>query len=374
MVSSKLATVLALAIPGLVGAQSYNLVKSYAGSTFFDDWTFYGNYDNLTNGDAIFVTEEVAAAEQLAYVNPAGNAIIKVDNTTNVVWNNKRNTVRIASKDAYSVGSVWIADMLHVPFGCSVWPAFWSQAANWPAGGEIDTFEGVNMVQHSQSALHTEPGCTIANAVQTSTLVNSTDCSYLDNENEGCQVTNPDPSSYGAAFAAAGGGVFVTEFAESGISIWFYSRKNVPANLLTGNSVSTSSLGTPTVNYPATGCAIDKYFQPQNLIFDITLCGDLAGNNATFAQTCTGVCYNDYVIGPPSGYNNAYFEVSSVRVFTAADNSTGGSGGSSSNSSSSSGSSGSSKPNGAVGWAAGGHAIAAFVMAAAIACLFSASL
>jgi hypothetical protein len=29
---------------------------------------------------------------------------------------------------------------------------------------------------------------------------------------------DPAPNSYGAAFAAAGGGVFVTEFAESGIS------------------------------------------------------------------------------------------------------------------------------------------------------------
>lgn len=32
--------------------------------------------------------------------------------------------------------------MLHVPYGCSVWGAAWSQAANWPSGGEIDTFEG----------------------------------------------------------------------------------------------------------------------------------------------------------------------------------------------------------------------------------------
>lgn len=31
-------------------------------------------------------------------------------------------------------------------------------------------------------------------------------------------MEDPDPNSYGAAFATAGGGVFVTEFAESGIS------------------------------------------------------------------------------------------------------------------------------------------------------------
>jgi hypothetical protein len=43
-----------------------------------------------------------------------------------------------------------------------------------------------------------------------------------------------------------------------------------------------------------------------------------AGDATIFNQTCTGVCYNDYVIGPPSGYDNAYFEIGYVRVFSAA--------------------------------------------------------
>ena len=29
---------------------AYNLVKEFSGSSFFDGWEFYGNYDNLTNG------------------------------------------------------------------------------------------------------------------------------------------------------------------------------------------------------------------------------------------------------------------------------------------------------------------------------------
>lgn len=74
------------------------------------------------------------------------------------------------------------------------------------------------MVHNSQSSLHTDPGCTVVNSVQTSTLINSTDCSFQANNNEGCVIENPDPNSYGAAFAARGGGVFVTEFAEVGIS------------------------------------------------------------------------------------------------------------------------------------------------------------
>lgn len=34
-----------------------------------------------------------------------------------------------------------------------------------------------------------------------------------------------------------------------------------------------------------------------------------------FNETCQGVCYNDFVIGPPDGYNDAFFEVKNVKVF-----------------------------------------------------------
>lgn len=83
---------------------------------------------------------------------------------------------------------------------------------------EIDTFEGVNMITNNQMGLHTLAGCKQVSQVQSSTLINSTDCSYLTNSNEGCITTNPSTASYGAGFAQAGGGMFVTEFAETGIS------------------------------------------------------------------------------------------------------------------------------------------------------------
>ena len=46
---------------------------------------------------------------------------MKVDNTTdNLQFNEGRDSVHIATRDHFSVGSVWIADMLHVPFGVSL--------------------------------------------------------------------------------------------------------------------------------------------------------------------------------------------------------------------------------------------------------------
>ncbi|OCH90440.1 hypothetical protein OBBRIDRAFT_793317 [Obba rivulosa] len=303
-------------IAPVVKAQ-YQIVKDYSGSTFFDDWNFYGNFDNLTHGNVNYLDEIDAFHDKLAFTNGAGNVIMRVDNTTDVAAPQNRNSIRISTKDQFTVGSLWIADILHVPYGCSVWPAFWSSAVEWPAGGEIDTFEAVNNESMSTMALHTAPGCVHSpNAVQSSTLINQTDCSTDINNNEGCTITNPTLASYGAAFANNGGGVYVTEFAVDGISIWFFNRSSIPSSIQgNASSVDTSTLGIPVGNWPASNCTVTEFFQPQQLVFDIALCGDFAGNAQIFAETCSGVCYDDWVLGDPSNYDNAYFEVQYVRVY-----------------------------------------------------------
>ncbi|KAI5474430.1 glycoside hydrolase family 16 protein [Pseudohyphozyma bogoriensis] len=310
--------VLALsALASLPSTQAaYSLTANFSGSTFFDGWDFYGNYDNLTNGDAIFVNQ--SASSSLAYVNDAGNTIIKVDNTTVVPYNIKRDTVRITTSDTYAVGSLFVFDALHLPYGCSVWPAFWAQAPDWPAGGEIDIFEGVNLQTANQMALHTETGCmaTGTSATETGNLTYA-NCSTVANSNSGCTVDDVSTASYGSAFAEAGGGVWAAEFANDGISIWFFTRSKVPSNLLQSNASAvpeTSGWGTPSAYYPNSGCTISEFFAPQHLTIDITLCGDWAGNNATFQETCSGTCYTDYVLNA-STYNTAYFEIQSVRVY-----------------------------------------------------------
>ncbi|KAJ7577298.1 glycoside hydrolase family 16 protein [Mycena floridula] len=308
-------------------ATSYDMVKIYAGPTFFDGWDFYGSFDNLTNGDVNFVTQAAGLSEKLAYVDPTTNrAIMKVDNTSTVVFPNKRDTVRIETSDSFGIGSLWTSDIYHVPFGCSVWPAWWSQAPAWPAGGEIDTFEGVNQQTLNQMSLHTNQGCSQVQPVQSSTLINSTDCGFETKNNQGCITTNPSPASYGAAFAAAGGGVFVTELAETGVSIWFFSRAQVPASLTSNSStLNTADLGVPVANYPATGCPIDTFFAAQHLIFDITLCGDFA--RPLLAATCNpgpgdNPCYTNFVLGNGANYADAYFDVASVKVYSASGTNT----------------------------------------------------
>ncbi|KAG6915217.1 hypothetical protein DXG01_012688 [Tephrocybe rancida] len=141
----------------------------------------------------------------------------------------------------------------------------------------------------------------------------------------GCVVDETAPNSYQAGFAAAGGGVFATKFDVSGIFIWFWSRSNIPQSILEAQSASlpldVSDWGPPSGSFPATTCDIRKFFSPQNLVLDITLCGGWAGQPTEYLRTCansgpTNKCYNDNVVGPGAHYDDAYFEIKYVRAYT----------------------------------------------------------
>ncbi|KAG5641388.1 hypothetical protein DXG03_005355 [Asterophora parasitica] len=304
---------------------AYDLVRDYSGATFFNGWDFYGGYDNLTSGDVVWLNRADAFNQGLAYVNNAGNAILKVDNFHNVAFNQKRNSIRITSQAAYAVGSLWIADMLHIPFGCSVWPAFWTKGPKWPDNGEIDIMEAINLMDHNQMALHTLPGCTHDTPPNQLGASTETDCS----QPSGCVVHETQPNSFREGFREAGGGVWATQFDVAGIFIWFWSRPNVPPSITQTTNTSTieiSQWGPPSASFPASSCDITKFFSPQNLVFDITLCGIWAGLPVEYTPQCgksgpTGLCtpyeqYNDNVPGAGSRYNDAFFEVKYVRAYT----------------------------------------------------------
>ena len=51
----------------------------------------------------------------------------------------------------------------------------------------------------------------------------ATTCGTTTTDTTGCTVNSASDASYGAGFAAAGGGVYVCEFASDGIRIWFFA-------------------------------------------------------------------------------------------------------------------------------------------------------
>ncbi|EPQ52862.1 hypothetical protein GLOTRDRAFT_140456 [Gloeophyllum trabeum ATCC 11539] len=305
----------------LAFASAYKLAQDFSGNNFFNGWDFFNGYDYSQSGDAMYLNQSAATSAQLAYVDSnTGHAIVKVDNTTNVPWNYKRNSVEIYTQDFYPIGSVFIADFAHLPYGCSVWPAFWTRGASWPAQGEIDIIETVNLMGYNQMALHTTAGCTHTTPADQVGASGETNCNAT--IGSGCTVAEKKANSFGEGFASAGGGVFATQFDVSGIYIWFWSRPDVPSSISSSNdTIDPSSWGAPSAAYPSSSCDISNYFGPQQLVMDINLCGQWA--NSTYSQTCgNGDCYLNSVInaGSPT-YDNAYFEVSYVRVFTA-DNAT----------------------------------------------------
>ncbi|KAH9174700.1 glycoside hydrolase family 16 protein [Lactarius sanguifluus] len=269
-------------------------IALYSGSTFFDRWDFYGSWDNLTLGDVWWLDRTSAFQQNLAYIDENNRAVIKVDNVSNVPFNEKRNTV---------------------------WPAFWTKGPTWPDDGEIDIIEGVNLMGANQYALHTLPGCSQPLGVVQTGVSGATDCS----QPSGCIVSETSPNSFNEGFATAGGGVWATQFDVAGIFIWFWTRANLPPSILQANSTSSidiSEWGPPSASYPATTCNIPQYFTAQQLVIDITLCGVWAGLPQVYNPQClnsgpTGLCYNDNVVGPGSPkYDNAYFEINYVRAYT----------------------------------------------------------
>lgn len=249
-----------------------------------------------------------------------------VDNT-NVASGRGRNSVRLTSKKAYNTGLI-ILDLAHMPGGaCGEWPAFWTVGPNWPTSGEIDIIEGVNSQASNAMALHTSSGCSISaggaggaqSAMTGSIATSNCDVNAAGQPNNaGCSIKSADSSSYGTGFNANGGGVYATEWTNSAIKIWFFSRANIPADITSGNP-TPASWGTPTAVFGAP-CQIGNYFKNQQIVFDVTFCGDWAGNTWSTDATCSakGSSCQAYVQNTPQAFKESYWSINSLRVYSQA--------------------------------------------------------
>ncbi|TFK64097.1 glycoside hydrolase family 16 protein [Pluteus cervinus] len=259
-----------------------------------------------------FLSESDAQKQGLAYVNDAGNFVMAVDSTNPVGANGNRNSVRIFSPNPYNTG-LFIADIKHMPVGCSVWPAYWTVGPNWPSGGEIDVLEGVHNQYGNQMTLHTSPspGCQAANNVPATARLATQQCAVLNGDNTGCAFVSDDGSSYGTGFNNVGGGVYAHQWTASAIKIWFFPRSQIPQDIYQ-ETPNPSGWGEPDATWSANSCDIGSHFSDHVITFDITLCGDWAG--ATFNSAgCPGTCAQ--FVANPDNFKNAFWEVQGVRVY-----------------------------------------------------------
>jgi len=301
--------------------RTFTLTDSAEGATFFDKWNFV-TFDDPTHGLVNYVDHDTAFNTGLAYVRDDGVAVMRVDNTTTLQDGEKRNSVRIHSNAKYGQG-LFIMDVLQMPYGCSVWPAFWSNGDNWPAGGEIDIIEGTQNTTSNQSTLHTLPGCTLdtsrqnndaAMLVSDATFTGNVATTVCDSSvafNSGCGIVNPDPNSYGFGLNSAGGGVFATLWNDEGIRVWFFPRADIPDDI-TNKNPDPGSWPVPVAFFSTASCPMSQFFTDQVFIFNITLCGDLA--NATFGQNgCPGTC--SQWVTDPANFRMAMWKVNYFRVY-----------------------------------------------------------
>ncbi|KAJ7212052.1 concanavalin A-like lectin/glucanase domain-containing protein [Mycena pura] len=305
---------------------AWHLTQSYAGSNFFDGWDFWDT-DDPTHGVVDYLSQADGENAGLIQVNPAGNAVMKVETTPTVSGNRK--SIRITTQKSFTGGLV-IMDAVHMPTGCGTWPAFWSNGPDWPSGGEIDIVEGVNDYTNNQATIHTDPGCSLttddpaALGASASAVTGGTDCAAATSGNAGCGMRSPSSQSFGPGFNSNGGGVYAMQWVSSGISVYFFERDSVPSDIDAG-APNPTNWGLPMAHWPAADCNPWKYFNTHVAIFDTTLCGDWAGSVWTGSgipgqeQSCatrTGFSTCEAFVQQSGGsFEEAYWEVKSVKFY-----------------------------------------------------------
>ncbi|KAL4797521.1 concanavalin A-like lectin/glucanase domain-containing protein [Aspergillus venezuelensis] len=299
-----------LALAAELSSAAYVLQDDYTPDTFFDKFSFFTEADP-TNGHVSYVDR--STAESGGLISAGSSVYMGVDHSN--VAADGRQSVRISSTQTYHHG-LFVLDLGHMPTGCGAWPAFWILGPDWPNGGEIDVIENVNDATNNQMTLHTSDGCTIDNTGFSGTLMTSNcyvQAAGQDN-NVGCGIMSPDTTSFGPGFNDNSGGVYVTEWTSSVISVWFFPRSSIPSDISAGTP-DPGSWGTPTARF-AGSCDIESHFTDMQIIFDITFCGDWAGNvwGSGSCAALSGSC-TDYVANNPTAFADAYWDINSLRVY-----------------------------------------------------------
>ena len=133
----------------------------------------------------------------------------------------KRRSIKMISDQTFNEG-LFILDTNRIPWGCGVWPAFWTtKEATWPDDGEIDIIEEVHNAQYTTHTLHTSNGCDYRSVGTTGLSTGTWGTGREQNENRNCWVDEPTQwenqgctlnaadGTHGESWTTGGGGVHV---------------------------------------------------------------------------------------------------------------------------------------------------------------------
>lgn len=310
--------------PGGGTKSIYTLSKSNRGSNFYSDgfWEFWTAADP-THGSVQYVSEANAVQQGLIGITDSGAAFARASNA-NLPANTNRPSVRFQSSQAYDEALV-IFDVAKMPVGAATWPALWTCGPNWPNYGEIDVLENIGVTgQGSFSNLvsvhmgSTSPNEASPSSFSGKVLGSNCDTNYGQGKN-GCQIydTNNKGPSWGINFNNNGGGVWALQFGQgAGVKVWFWGRGQVPNEISNPRStpgiLSTSDWGEPMANFQSD--VIDSNLRQQNIVLDITIGGDWAGN-----QPLDGPYSGQSLaqaLQKGSNYNDAEFIINGIDIYT----------------------------------------------------------
>ncbi|KAK2867825.1 hypothetical protein FQN49_003433 [Arthroderma sp. PD_2] len=298
------------------GAANYILEDDYQPETWFDQFRFFSAKDP-THAYVNYLAQSEAQTQNLIGIR--NNSVYLGVDHTNVASGEGRSSVRLETKKVYNHGLI-IADIKHMPGGeCGTWPAFWTTSSAWPSEGELDIIEGVNQQKQNDYALHTAQGCSIPEQGNFTGKVITPDCdvkAFGQAENQGCLVEDSKGSQgYGMDFNDAQGGVFATEWTSNGISIWFFPRKEVPADISSGHP-DPSTWREPSALF-AGSCDVEKHVRNQRIIFNTAFCGGWAEGMWADDPVCSKKAPSciDFVQNNAPAFKETYWLINYMKVY-----------------------------------------------------------
>ncbi|KAJ5772731.1 hypothetical protein N7457_007627 [Penicillium paradoxum] len=297
-----------------MAAAKYTLLDSYDATNFFDGFEFRNGTGS--GGFAHYVDAATAEAKSLAGIRD-GQVYLSVDNQTENTTGG-RDSVRVITSNVYTNG-VYIADIAHMPGNeCGIWPAYWTSGPNWPNSGEIDIIEGINLQKTPVITLHTGENCTVTNTGSAAgSVLTDADCDST--VSGGCSQSTVNTQAYGDGFNAINGGVYTMQWTTTAISVWFFPRGSIPADIAAGTP-TPSTWGTPLTRFEASECDFASHFKSNDIIFNTNLCG-WAGNVWSSNAECSAKASTceEYVAQNPSAFSEAYWLINYVKVYRWSD-------------------------------------------------------
>ncbi|KAF7342011.1 Glycoside hydrolase family 16 protein [Mycena venus] len=294
----------------------------YSGKTFFDGFHFYTDSDP-THGTVEYVNQTYAFQNGLAYVNDDGTVVMKVVPALLAAESKLIELSRVTIQHGFRKGKTDPVYAYSVSLNTT--PVFSFSTSTERRGGVVygPLFgqseeanghilqEGVHDNEHNQVTWHTGPANYTGSLVPGGNGSANLNCDGNLPGNAGCGITEWSTASYGPFFDAQGGGVFAMKWDETGIAVYSFYRSAIPKDITSG-SPDPANWGLPVAALAPDACDPLTFFVNHSIIFDITFCGDWAGNSYA-TSGCPGSCTTRLM--DPSNFVNASWSINSLKVY-----------------------------------------------------------